>query len=102
MHEPVMISFVVPAYNEEKRLPATLERISSYLGHAGWEFCEVLVVDDGSTDNTVGAAERAGKCTVRVLRKDDIVAVMDALQQANVGKVNLATEAIADGTAQKK
>jgi len=26
------------------------------------------VVDDGSIDNTVGAAERAGKCTVRVLR----------------------------------
>jgi len=62
------LSIIIPAYNEEKRLPATLERISSYLGRAGWEFCEVLVVDDGSTDNTVAAAESARKCTVRVLR----------------------------------
>ena len=32
----------------------------------------------------------------------NIVAVMDALQQANVGKVNLATDPFPDGTAQKK
>jgi biopolymer transport protein ExbD len=32
----------------------------------------------------------------------NIVAVMDALQQANVGKVNLATEPFADGTAKKE
>jgi biopolymer transport protein ExbD len=32
----------------------------------------------------------------------NIVAVMDALQQANVGKVNLATEPVADGTARKE
>jgi len=31
-----------------------------------------------------------------------IVGVMDVLQQANVGKVNLATEAFADGTARKE
>jgi len=30
-----------------------------------------------------------------------VVVIMDVLQQANVGKVNLATEAFADGTAQK-
>ncbi len=64
------VSIIIPAYNEEKRLPATLERISSYLARASWEFCEVLVVDDGSTDNTVAVAERAGKCmsAIRVLR----------------------------------
>jgi biopolymer transport protein ExbD len=32
----------------------------------------------------------------------NVVAVMDALQQANVGKVNLATEPVADGTARKE
>lgn len=64
------VSIIIPAYNEGKRLPATLERISSYLARASWEFCEVLVVDDGSTDNTVAVAERAGKCmsAIRVLR----------------------------------
>ena len=63
------VSIIIPAYNEEKRLPATLERISSYLGQGGWEFCEVLVIDDGSTDNTVAVAEKGGKRVpaVRVL-----------------------------------
>ena len=59
------ISIVIPAYNEEKRLPSTLEKVNAYLRQAHWEFAEVLVVDDGSRDGTAAAAERAG---VRVLR----------------------------------
>jgi dolichyl-phosphate beta-glucosyltransferase len=48
------LSIVVPAYNEEMRLPKTLARIQEYLctqgsRHAG---AEVIVVDDGSTDGT--------------------------------------------------
>jgi glycosyltransferase involved in cell wall biosynthesis len=48
--QPVL-SIIVPAYNEEKRLPATLDRLAQYINQAG-ESCELIVVDDGSRDNT--------------------------------------------------
>jgi glycosyltransferase involved in cell wall biosynthesis len=50
------LSIIIPAYNEESRLPATLERIASYLQDSGRE-AEVLVVDDGSKDGTAAVAE---------------------------------------------
>ena len=59
------ISVVIPAYNEENRLPSTLEKVQAYLRETPWEFTEVLVIDDGSRDGTVAAAEHAG---ARVLR----------------------------------
>jgi glycosyltransferase involved in cell wall biosynthesis len=58
------VSIIIPAYNEEKRLPATLENIRGYLSAAPWEFAEIVVVDDGSRDATREIAEKAG---VRVL-----------------------------------
>jgi glycosyltransferase involved in cell wall biosynthesis len=64
------LSIVIPAYNEEERLPATLDRVTCYLARSGWEFAEVLVVDDGSRDRTVSVAEdfAAQAPSVRVLR----------------------------------
>ena len=50
------ISIIVPAYNEEKAIGQTLERTLSYLAGRPWE-CEVLVVDDGSSDGTVARVE---------------------------------------------
>jgi len=58
------ISIVIPAYNEEKRLPATLVKLRDYLSRAKWDFAEVVVVDDGSRDATAKVAREAG---VRVL-----------------------------------
>ena len=52
------ISIIIPAYNEEKRLPATLERVICSLKRGKWSFAEILVVDDGSADGTVQVAER--------------------------------------------
>src|SRR5215472_7351608 len=49
--DPIELSIVIPSYNEEKRLPATLERIASYIKGSGRK-TEVIVVDDGSTDRT--------------------------------------------------
>ena len=53
------ISIIIPAYNEEKRLPATLQAVQEYLGREPWEFTEIIVVDDGSRDGTQQVAYRA-------------------------------------------
>jgi dolichyl-phosphate beta-glucosyltransferase len=59
------LSIIIPAYNEEKRLPATLARVQQYLAASNWEFSEIVVVDDGSRDGTVKVAEAAGVCVLR-------------------------------------
>lgn len=59
------LSIIVPAFNEEKLLPATLAAIreaSSVLTEAGWE-CELIVCDNNSTDGTAEVA-RAASATV--------------------------------------
>lgn len=48
-----VLSIIIPAYNEERRLPVALERIRAYLEARQLE-AEVIVVDDSSTDNTPG------------------------------------------------
>jgi dolichyl-phosphate beta-glucosyltransferase len=45
-------SIVIPAYNEGKRIGRTLERVLTYVHAQGWD-AEVIVVNDGSVDNTV-------------------------------------------------
>ena len=64
------LSIVIPAYNEQGRLGATLERVDSYLRGGTWTFTEILVVDDGSSDGTVAVAESfSGKiANLRILR----------------------------------
>ncbi len=46
------LSVVIPTYNEAKRLPLTLIDIDKHLSGADFSY-EILVVDDGSTDETV-------------------------------------------------
>lgn len=55
-----MISVVVPAYNEEDRLPASLVAIRAWLD-AEAEPYEVIVVDDGSRDGTADLVEREAR-----------------------------------------
>lgn len=52
------ISIVIPAYNEQERLPATLDAVLSYLSRCSPRFAEVVVVDDGSRDATVRIVEQ--------------------------------------------
>jgi len=51
------LSIVIPAYNESARIEATLERVMSCVAERGWD-AEVLVVDDGSVDNTAAIVEQ--------------------------------------------
>jgi dolichyl-phosphate beta-glucosyltransferase len=46
-----VLSVVVPAYNEEERLPRTIEQIERYLHGKNADF-ELILVDDGSADGT--------------------------------------------------
>jgi dolichyl-phosphate beta-glucosyltransferase len=50
------LSVVIPAYNEEKRLPKTLKEIDRYLSKQLYDY-EILVVNDGSTDKTTQIVE---------------------------------------------
>ncbi len=66
----VNLSIVIPAYNVEKYLPLCLDSLLSSEGIGG---TEIIIVDDGSTDNTVRIAEGyAGKNeNIKIIRKDN-------------------------------
>ncbi len=59
------LTIVFPCFNEAERLPRTFER---YLAHfpADPEATELLVVDDGSTDDTLAVAERIASRDPRI------------------------------------
>jgi glycosyltransferase involved in cell wall biosynthesis len=54
----VDLSIVVPAYNEELRISPTLDRLHAFLSAQPLRY-EIIVVDDGSKDNTCGVVEQA-------------------------------------------
>lgn len=56
-HERPFLTIVIPAYNEARRLPATLDRILHYLDRQDYS-AQIIVVDDGSTDGTAAAARK--------------------------------------------
>ena len=57
--DPVGLSIIIPAYNEEGAVAATVKRIRAALSELPMRF-EIVVVDDGSTDGTRVAAELSG------------------------------------------
>jgi dolichyl-phosphate beta-glucosyltransferase len=60
------VSIVIPAFNEEGRLPSTLDAVAGYLHSKDFSFTEVIVVDDGSRD---GTAALVGRCSaVRLVK----------------------------------
>jgi glycosyltransferase involved in cell wall biosynthesis len=63
------LSIVIPAYNEETRLPPTLDRIAAFFSSSRFTPYEIVVVDDGSSDATapVVAAASAANPAIRTL-----------------------------------
>lgn len=80
-----MISFIVPAHNEADLLPQTLLALQGAAA-ATAEPCEVLVVDDASTDDTAAVAERSGARVVSV-RHRQISATRNAGAGASTGEI---------------
>lgn len=64
----LQLSVIIPAYNEEKRLPSTLESVHSFLSESEKTF-EIIVVDDGSSDGTSKVVKEfaVDHCGVRLL-----------------------------------
>ena len=68
MYEGMRIGVVIPARNEEKHLPLVLATIPDYVDN-------VVVVDDGSTDNTAACAQGYDVVT---LQGEGVGAAIDA------------------------
>lgn len=58
--EKPFLSIIIPAYNEERRLPKTLLAIDKYLSSQNYTY-EILVVSDGSKDKTVEITKKFQK-----------------------------------------
>lgn len=73
---------VIPAYNEARRLTATLDKVRDYLVRHGQRY-EIIVVDDGSTDDTARliAARQRRDAGIRLLRHEPNRGKGYALQQ---------------------
>jgi glycosyltransferase involved in cell wall biosynthesis len=68
----IHLSVVIPAFNEARRLPRTLAEVTAYLGRQSYG-SEIVVVDDGSTDNTAPLVREwpAGPVPLRLIAQPD-------------------------------
>ncbi len=67
--QKVALSVVVPAYNEARRIESSLATLLAFAQSLPGG-CEIIVVDDGSTDDTVARVERLAQPTLRLIRND--------------------------------
>jgi glycosyltransferase involved in cell wall biosynthesis len=100
------VSAVIPAYNEEKTIEAVVRGALGYVD-------EVIVVDDGSTDDTARIAEEAGarvlkqrnagvlRATERGLREatGEVIVTLDADGQHDPAEIPMLVEPIVRGEA---
>jgi glycosyltransferase involved in cell wall biosynthesis len=107
-----MISFIVPAYNEERLLGVTLDALRAAAVAAGEPY-ELIVVDDASTDRTAIIAEHHGAALVSVAHRQiaatrnsgarkangDLLIFVDADTIVNEAVVRSAVEALRNGAA---
>lgn len=70
--ENIRLSVIIPAFNEERRLPSTLDRAMAYLEKQPYR-SEIIVVNDGSTDKTgeVVSGREQGSVPLELLQHAD-------------------------------
>src|SRR3989344_5170440 len=86
------LSVIIPAYNEEKRLPRTLAEIGGYLSKQGY-LSEIIVVDADSSDRTPDIAREFSVKLIEVKNcRGKGQAVRDGMMVAQ-GKFRLFTDA---------
>lgn len=96
MMEKIFLSVVIPAYNEEENLNAgVLDQVENYLKKQNYSY-EVLIIDDGSSDNTVKMVEeqiknRPGFSLVKNLHGGKAITVMTGLIRSK-GEIALFTD----------
>ena len=108
----LMISYIVPAYNEERLLGATLQALHSASAGIGEPY-EIVVADDASSDATAAIAARCGARVVRVAHRQiaatrnsgaraalgNRLIFVDADTQVNTEVIRAALQALHDGAA---
>jgi len=69
--EKPFLSLIIPAHNEENRLPGTLEQVFAFLDKQDYN-AEVIVVENGSSDRTLAIAQDFARrhLTLRVIHTD--------------------------------
>lgn len=113
---PVFYSIVIPAYNEGRRLAPTLDEVLSYVSQQRW-MVEIIVVNDGSRDNTAEVAQAYARrnSAVRVVEnpgnrgkgysvrhgilkaRGDILLFSDADLSSSISEVSKLLEAVQAG-----
>lgn len=73
---PLLVSIIVPVYNEEEVLPEFYRRLNAVLGHLSVE-SEIIFINDGSSDNSLTALKSLQEA-------DDRIAIIDLSR--NYGK----------------
>jgi glycosyltransferase involved in cell wall biosynthesis len=105
-----VLSFIVPAFNEELELPSTIAAIGVAAASANQDY-ELIVVDDASTDATAEIARKAGAQLVSINRRQiaaarnaganiargEILFFVDADTRINVAHIVDALAALKDG-----
>ena len=86
-----MISFVVPAYNEERLIGATLDAIHAAAREIAEPY-EVVVANDASTDNTAGVARTHGARVVDCHHRQ-IARVRNTGARATTGEILIFVDA---------